>query len=99
MGRIHIELKEGFSGNNAVIYANNEPVYSSKNLSTKPETGIADTFDINVINKPAIIRVIISDRQISQVIPLDIVNDAQIAIFLKNNMIDYKITQERLPLV
>jgi hypothetical protein len=88
MGRIHIELKEGFTGNNAVIYANNEPVYNSSNLVTKPATGIADTLDISVTNKPAVIRVIISDRQISQVIPLDIVNDAQIAISLRHNMID-----------
>lgn len=77
---LHIALQEGFKQDALEIRVNGKEVYKKEGVTTRLQTGFADAVETDVRTPHVTIEINLSNKQISQMLNLDIVQPTYLGI-------------------
>jgi len=85
MPTLNIALEEGFRGNPVIIRVNGKQIYSKESVTTRLQTGYADSLQTDVSATPAQVEITLPDRSLSQSILVDPTQEAYLRVSLNED--------------
>lgn len=93
---IVLAFEEGFSHDNVIVEINGEKVYSKEDLNEDMRRGVADIAEFNYLQGYVELKIILSEKNISKTIPLELVDKVFIKISIRDNKIYHHISSKPL---
>jgi len=78
--KLHVNLQDGFNGDEVKISINNKQVYHKKNVKTRTQISLADVLESQVNNGTAVIEIELVNKQIKQVIETQVTDSLHIGV-------------------
>jgi flagellar motor switch protein FliM len=91
--KISIDLQEGFSGDEVILREGGKEIYHARNVTTKTQIGLADTFTAELSAGKTILNVIMPSRHIEETREILPAENLHIAVSVTpNNKLEWKLS-------
>lgn len=87
MPLLHIALQEGFGGDDVVVRINGVKIYENNAVSTRTQIGLADSFEVDVVEGVVMIDVNMGVKDLSRNIELHFARPVYLGISVIANEI------------
>jgi hypothetical protein len=94
MTPLHIALQDGFTGDTVVINVNSKLVFEKKNVRTRTQIGLADSFETEVEEGSVSIEVKIPEKGLSEKYDLQFTTATYVGVSIDDHQIKFKISQQ-----
>jgi hypothetical protein len=94
MALLHIALQEGFMGDDVVVRVQGEEVFCKEDVTTRPQIGYADSFEVRAEGEDVKIEVLLPLKKLSETIMLQVPPTEYLGVSLNEGRIDYRTKRE-----
>ena len=94
MAVLHVHLQEGFANDSVRIRVGGREVFAKDGVTTKLLLGYADTLDVQVVEGLVNVEVVVSSRNISTTIPLQVARATYLGISIEHGTIEHLISDQ-----
>jgi hypothetical protein len=94
MALLHIALQEGFMGDDIVVRVQGEEVFRKEDVTTRPQIGYADSFDVEAEGEEVQVEVLLPLKKLSETIMVQVPPTEYVGVSIIEGRIDYRTKRE-----
>jgi hypothetical protein len=94
MALLHIALQEGFMGDDIVVRVQGEEVFRKEDVTTRPQIGYADSFDVEAEGEEVKVEVLLPLKKLSETIMVQVPPTEYVGVSIIEGRIDYRTKRE-----
>jgi hypothetical protein len=94
MALLHIALQEGFMGDDVVVRVQGEEVFRKENVTTRPQIGYADSFEVEAEGEELKVKVLLPLKKLSETVMLQVPPTEYLEVSINEDRIDYRTKRE-----
>jgi hypothetical protein len=88
VARLQIALQDGFDADAVVVSVDGTEVFRKDGVTTRRQIGLADTFEVDVPERPAQLEVAVPSRGVSEAVPVDVREQPVVTLSLREGRIE-----------
>ncbi len=94
MSQLAVVLEEGFDGDEVAVRVGDEIAFSSDQVTTRPQIGVAQRFTVDVRPGPVVLNVEVASRGLVADVPVDVRDGTHVGISIARDQVVHRTADE-----